>query len=201
MRVKRSLFRASAASIALTLSLAALSIAQSPHSDKLSNIRIDNFGCINENYYRGAQPEKDDYAGLAALGVKTIIDLQQKGEADEQATVESLGMKFYRIGMTTRSGPDSGQVEQFLTIVNDPANQPVYVHCRGGRHRTGMMTALYRMARDSWSADRAYAEMKRYEFEKGFGHGSLKKYVYSYYGELSGQNATGASQKAVASSH
>ena len=39
----------------------------------------------------------------------------------------------------------------FLKIVNDPKNQPVYVHCVGGRHRTGVMTAIYRMTVDKWS--------------------------------------------------
>jgi protein tyrosine/serine phosphatase len=193
MRVKRSFSPASAASVVLTLSLAVLSFAQSSLSDKLSNIRIENFGSVNESYYRGAQPKKNDYADLAALGIKTIIDLQQKGEADEQAIVESLGMKFYRIGMTTRSGPARAQVEQFLAIVSDPSSQPVYVHCRGGRHRTGMMTAIYRLKHDGWEADRAYSEMKQYEFEKGFGHGALKNYVYEYQDELNNRIKAAAS--------
>ena len=30
-----------------------------------------------------------------------------------------------------------------LQIVNDPAQQPVFVHCVGGKHRTGVMTAAY----------------------------------------------------------
>ena len=40
-----------------------------------SSVRIDNFGRVNANYYRGAQPEGQDYNDLAALGVKTIINL------------------------------------------------------------------------------------------------------------------------------
>jgi protein tyrosine/serine phosphatase len=68
--------------------------------------------------------------------------------------------------------------------VNDPANQPVYVHCQGGRHRTGVMTAVYRLTHDGWNADRAFSEMKEYEFAKGLGHGALKQFVYDFYTTL-----------------
>ena len=50
--------------------------------------------------------------------------------------------------MTTRMVPTPDQIVEFLRIVNDPANQPVFVHCWGGRHRTGVMTAIYRMTSD-----------------------------------------------------
>jgi protein tyrosine/serine phosphatase len=199
MRVDRRILRACVA-IALALSLAPLSSAQTPRSDKLSISRIDNFGCINENYYRGAQPQRGDYSDLAALGVRTIIDLQRDGEADEQKRVESLGMKFYRIGMTTRSGPSHEQVSQFLAIVTDPSSQPVFVHCRGGRHRTGVMTAIYRLVHDGWAAAQAYTEMKKYEFEKGLGHGALKDFVFDYYRQTDRQNATDTQRSVKAAS-
>ena len=69
----------------------------------------------------------------------------------------------------------------FLQVVNDPANQPVFVHCKGGRHRTGAMTATYRMTREGWTAEQAVAEMKRFDFDRGFGHGDLKDFVFDYY--------------------
>ena len=204
MRVNHSFPRAFAASLALILSLAALSTAQSPLNDRISKIQIENFGRINENYYRGAQPKKNDYPDLAALGVKAVVHLRREGIADEAAIVESLGMRFYRIGLSSKSKPSSEDVTRFLAIVNDPANQPVFVHCHVGRHRTGVMTAIYRLAIDDWTADRAYAEMKQYKFEKGFlqgfFHTELKNYVYDYYGQLSRQNAASATQKTAASS-
>ena len=145
-----------------------------------SAIRIDNFGQINDHYYRGAQPRADDYADLAALGVKTVIDLTKDGRADEPGFVEAHGMRFVRIPLTTSDRPSHAAIAQFLSIVNDPANQPVYVHCQGGRHRTGTMTAVYRMTEDGWTADRAYQEMKQYRFEGVPDHSTLRKFVYSY---------------------
>jgi protein tyrosine/serine phosphatase len=161
-----------------------VAMASARVNEKFSNIRIENFGCVNENYYRGAQPKGGDYAALAGLGIKTVIDLQRKGEADEQRMVESNGMKFFRIAMDTTSTPDREAVDQFLKIVNDPSNQPVFVHCRGGRHRTGVMTAVYRMSHENWTSSQAYDEMKQYQFEKGFGHGALKQYVYGYHAQI-----------------
>ena len=180
MRVNRRLSRAVSAATASVLCLAVLAVAQTGADSRLSNIRIKNFGKVNDNFYRGSQPSRRDYADLQALGVKTVIDLQQDGEADEQQQVEDAGMKYYRIGLSDSSWPAPEKTEQFLKLVNDPANQPVFIHCHGGRHRAGTMTAIYRITHDKWSADQAYAEMKRYEFERGFGHGTLKDYVYDY---------------------
>lgn len=147
----------------------------------LSRIRIGNFGRVSTTYYRGEQPEGRDYADLAALGIKTIIDLQADGQNfDEPKLVEGAGMTFYRIPMTTHLPPTPEQLTQFLTIVNDPARQPVYVHCAGGRHRTGVMTAVYRMEQDRWTSDQAFKEMKRYKFGFDFLHPEFKQFVYSY---------------------
>lgn len=146
----------------------------------LSRISIGNFGQINANYYRGEQPEGRDYADLAAIGIKTVIDLQADGDSNEQRIVEANGMKFYRFPMTTHVPPTSQQITKFLEIVNDPAQQPVYVHCKGGKHRTGVMTAVYRMEQDSWNAERAFSEMKRYKFGADFLHSEFKQFVYGY---------------------
>jgi protein tyrosine/serine phosphatase len=152
-------------------------VAPSANAPKVS---IDNFGRINASYYRGAQPDRDDYADLKALGIKTVIDLQKDFKAWEERLVKARGMKFYRIPMTTRVEPTKEQLESFLRLVNDPANQPVYVHCAGGRHRTGVMTAVYRMTHDGWTADQAFKEMKRYDFGADFLHPEFTQFVLAY---------------------
>jgi len=180
MRVNRKISRAVSVVPALVLALAVLAVAQTGSDSRAANIRIKNFGQVDQHLYRGAQPSRRDYADLAALGVKTVIDLQQDGEGSEEQEVEDAGMKFYRIPMSDKSWPSAEKAELFLKLVNDPANQPVFFHCHGGRHRTGAMTAIYRLTHDKWTADRAYAEMKQYDFESGFGHGALRDYVYDY---------------------
>jgi tyrosine-protein phosphatase SIW14 len=168
------------------VSIAAPAIAQTPASGAsasaaLSRIHIGNFGKVNDTYFRGAQPKGSDYRDLAAAGVKTVIDLQVDGPSNEAGIVTATGMKFFRIGMTTSRAPTDAQVAQFFEIVNNPANQPVYVHCAGGRHRTGTMTALYRMTFNGWNAAQAYNEMKQYHFEGLIDHPVLRNYVYAYH--------------------
>src|SRR5258708_35544023 len=67
-----------------------------------------------------------------------------------------------------------------MTIAGDPVNLTVYVHCVGGRHRTGVMTATYRMMHDGWDSARSFAEMKQYKFGADFLHSEFKQFVYDY---------------------
>lgn len=184
MRSHRNFSRRLAVTSITVVAVCLLTVAQAAQHSDAANVRISNFGCINEKFYRGAQPKQGDYQNLAAMGIKTIIDLQQDGERNEQRMVEAAGMTFYRIGLSDKSWPSPEKAEQFLKIVNDPANQPVFIHCHGGRHRAGIMTAIYRMRHDGWDAERAYAEMKQYGFESGIGHGALKDYIYDYYAQM-----------------
>jgi tyrosine-protein phosphatase SIW14 len=191
MRVNRALVRYWVVAVLAALPLVVSSAAQRPSSTAVASIRIDNFGKINDHYYRGAQPDDRDYGDLAALGIRTVIDLTRDGSAKERGLVEGVGMTFYRIPMTTSDWPSEAAVTQYLELVNDPANQPVYVHCQGGRHRTGVMTAVYRMTEDGWTADQAYAEMKHFDFEGFPGHPTLKTFVYDYYAQIERSHVTG----------
>ena len=151
-------------------------------------VQIDNFGRVNERYYRGAQPTGRDFAELAKLGVKATIDLTNDDDEDvgEQRLAERAGMKFFKIAMNTRVVPTAEQIAAFLTIVKDPANQPVYVHCIGGRHRTGVMTAIYRMIEEKWTPDRAFQEMKSFKYGADFLHPEFKKFVLAFKPALPG---------------
>ena len=191
MVLNRRGLRASVVAAMFALTLAIPAAAQNAAASHLSRIHIDNFGKVNANYYRGAQPQGHDYADLAAFGVKTVIDLtDDDGESSEPSMVKSAGMQSFRIPMSTHQPPTPGQLSQFLKIVNDPANQPVYVHCVGGRHRTGVMTAAYRMTNEGWTADRAFSEMKQYKYGADFLHSEFKQFVYSFKPEPKGSVPT-----------
>jgi tyrosine-protein phosphatase SIW14 len=151
-------------------------------ADRFPAIHIDNFGEINANYYRGGQPRRSDYAELAAFGVRTVVNLtSDDAQPDERSLVDQVGMQYVGIPMTTRIVPTPDQIAEFLRIVNDPAKQPVFVHCVGGRHRTGLMTAIYRMTSDRWTAAQAFAEMKRFRFGADFLHPEFKQFVYAFH--------------------
>ena len=175
----------------IALSLASLGSAQAIPGQQATtvskatvaapSVQIDNFGRISDTYYRGAQPESDDWDDLAALGVKTVINLTSfDALPEEPGLVQAAGMKYVAMPMTTRVVPTQEQLETFLRIVNDPVNQPVYVHCVGGKHRTGVMTAVYRMTQHGWGSEQAFKEMKRYKYGADFLHPEFKKFVYGY---------------------
>lgn len=121
---------------------------------------LPNFSVVHRGLLRGGQPTRQGMKLLKRMGVRTVVSLQtQKNWEDDYAP--SLGLNFVRIPVDIfKKIPDS-TVQQFLSVVDDPAMQPVYVHCRQGVDRTGVLIAMYRMQRQSWTAEEANAELRR----------------------------------------
>ena len=163
------------------LSVAVVTSAQKV-SDTSSNqsIKIKNFGQMDERFYRGAQPKEQDYKALAELGIKTIIDLREDTEAYSKSAVEAQGMTYINIPMIAKKYPTAEAIETFLKTVNDPATGKFYVHCAGGRHRTGAMGAVYRFQFYNWDFEQVYKEMKKFDFYTSWGHGAFKDFVKDY---------------------
>jgi protein tyrosine phosphatase (PTP) superfamily phosphohydrolase (DUF442 family) len=172
------------------LSLATVSSAQQQTSEDSPKIKIKNFGQMDERFFRGAQPKEKDYKALAQLGVRTIIDLREDPEAYERPTVESLGMTYVNIPMIAKKYPTPEALEAFLKTVNNPATGKFFVHCAGGRHRTGVMGAVYRIQFYNWNFDQVYKEMKQYDFYTSWGHGAFKDFVQDYFAQTQQGKAT-----------
>lgn len=191
MRTIRNVSPALIAALALIFSLSALAFGKSNES-RFPNIRIKNFGQMDDRFFRGSRPEGDDYAALAALGVKTIIDLTDNSRDYEQSAVERAGLRYINIPMVDKSYPGMDQVNQFLKVVDNPSTGKFFVHCAGGRHRTGVMGAVYRFTHDHWNLHQVLAEMDQYEFSSGFGHGKLKDFVRDYWRQFEGRQSNAA---------
>jgi protein tyrosine/serine phosphatase len=176
-------------SLAAIIAVFALAFAASAKDQsQFPNVKIKNFGQMDARFFRGAQPKPEDFQALAALGIHTVIDLRDDPTDYEKASVESLGMKYVNIAVEDKHAPQEAQIAEFLKLVNDPATGKFYVHCAGGRHRTGIMGAVYRFNLYGWSYDQVYAEMKQYDFYTSWGHGDQLKYVQGYWqGIQSGQ--------------
>lgn len=164
------------AALTLILTLSAASFAQN-HGGNFPKIKVKNFGQMDERFYRGAQPKEKDYQDLATLGIKTVIDLREDPESYEKRYVEALGMRYVNIPMGGKEYPKIDQVNQFLKLVDEPSTGKFFVHCAGGRHRTGVMGAAYRFSHYHWNFEQVYAEMKYYDFYTRFGHGKMKDFV------------------------
>ena len=163
------------------LSFAASSSAQTTSSSsEPATVKIKNFGQMDERFYRGAQPKEKDYKALAQLGIRTIIDLRDDPEEYAKSTAESVGMTYINIPMIAKKYPTPEATDMFLKTVNDPATGKFFVHCAGGRHRTGAMGAVYRFQFYHWDFEQVYREMKQYDFYTSWGHGAFKDFVKDY---------------------
>lgn len=131
---------------------------------------IPNFGVVTPFLLRGAQPSQQGFEALKAAGVRTVINLRdgKKDIAAEKDAVEELGMKSVSIPLSVFKSVDEEEISKFLKVVNDPKNQPVYVHCRQGQDRCGTMVGIYRLTQQSWGASQAYQEMLKYGFHPMF---------------------------------
>jgi len=173
-------FAAVALILASQISAFSQEVQKNHASADISAVTIKNFGQMDERFFRGGQPKENDYGQLAALGIKTVIDLQDDPTSYEKQKVEALGMKYVNIPMSDKDYPQTAKIDQFLKLVDDPTTGKFYVHCAGGRHRTGVMGAVYRFNRYNWNYDQVYAEMKKYDFYTRWGHGDMKKFVQDY---------------------
>lgn len=163
-----------------------VSAQSSPESVAMLQRRIDpvvpNFGVVDSVLSRGGQPKKNGLRALKDAGFKTVINLRD-GEDDiddEREVADNLKLNYISIPMSAFKKPSSQQIQQFFNIVNAPENQPVFLHCRQGKDRTGAMVAMYRMAKHGWSPDQAHSEMLRYGFHQIFA--GLTKSVYEFDG-------------------
>ena len=157
---------------------------QATATDTGSKVRsLTNFNSFGQGLFRGARPEGEGFKDLRRLGVKTVIDLQggdgedsifgsvagivEPGEDPEwirfeQNKVESMGMRFINIPLNSLDSIDTQEgkaLGQVLRLINDPKNQPVYIHCEHGADRTGLAVALYRVFYQNWDKERAHDEM------------------------------------------
>ncbi|MGB7922408.1 MAG: dual specificity protein phosphatase family protein [Pyrinomonadaceae bacterium] len=186
--------RAGIAAIVLMLALTSATVPA--QVTQTAAFTVKNFGKVNDNYYRGEQPTRDEFAQLKKFGIKTVIDLRQDKLAKAEEEARGAGLQYFNIPLKASRMATEEQTNYFLGLVNNPANWPVYVHCKGGRHRTGGMTAVYRITHDGWTADQAYAEMEQYDFNNGIfgGPGAQKKYVYTFYDRYKAAHGQGTTR-------
>jgi protein tyrosine/serine phosphatase len=135
---------------------------------------LPNLHRVSADLYRGAQPKPAGLKELPKLGIKTVINLRQSHGADAEA--HELGLACEHIPMTAFVLKDA-DVVRFLQIAGDPNHAPVFVHCRRGADRTGLMTAVYRIAVEGWTKEQAIAEMTRGGFRFNHGYQNIVHYL------------------------
>ncbi|MDD3013917.1 MAG: tyrosine-protein phosphatase [Candidatus Gastranaerophilales bacterium] len=141
-----------------------------------------NFHKVDNNYYRGGQPDENDYQSYALLGIKTIINLRNADKDDvikQEKIAKRFGLNYISIPMKASQPPTNEQIAFFFKVFDKPENLPVYVHCWQGKDRTGIMTALYRVRDYGWDFTQAYSEMMQRGYHS-FIYPKQKEFLQNY---------------------
>ena len=130
------------------------------------------WGVVQEGaIYRSGEPTPSATRRVVKeMGIRTIIDLGAhtpgtKEERTAQAVAAELGVRRYRFGLIGDATGDPNDYVLALRIMNDPAHQPVWVHCAAGSERTGCLIALHRSINEGWDVQAAYAETHEYDHD------------------------------------
>jgi protein tyrosine phosphatase (PTP) superfamily phosphohydrolase (DUF442 family) len=142
----------------------AVSAEHSP-AKELNFPGVKNFGEVTPLLYRGAQPSPEGFKALAGMGIDIVVDARLSGKDAERKTVTGLGMQYVSIPWHCLF-PKDNKIAQFLAVLRDNPKKKVFVHCRYGDDRTGMMIAAYRMAVENWTPEEAWKELQMFRFNR-----------------------------------
>ncbi len=134
---------------------------------------VPNLHRITPTLYRSEQPTALGMKNLEKLGVRTIINLRAFNDDEKEARGTNLRTERTKI-LTWRV--DDRHVIEVLRMLRNPGNGPFLIHCQHGADRTGLITAMYRMLEQDWSADDALRELT----EGGYGYHSMWRNIPRY---------------------
>jgi protein tyrosine phosphatase (PTP) superfamily phosphohydrolase (DUF442 family) len=156
--------------------------ASAPLSDTSAQVTttLPVFHRLDANYTRGAEPASGGIETLTRLGVKTVVDLRSIYDHTDDVGVaaEQAGLRYYWLPLSVWNPATDAQAREFVALVTDESKGPFYVFCDDGLHRTGEMSAIYRVAHNRWSVEQALQEMDQVGFNPYYY--SLRGYVWTY---------------------
>jgi protein tyrosine phosphatase (PTP) superfamily phosphohydrolase (DUF442 family) len=109
--------------------------------------------------YRGPAPTKKMLDRLKLMGIKSVVSVRNNPTEKKQAYAEKIGLKWFAVKTSVMHSPKEQDIRRFLSIVNDPNNQPVYVCCMGGIDRSRFYITAYRIAVLGADPENAVANM------------------------------------------
>lgn len=144
---------------------------------------VPNLAEVSPWLYRGGQPTERGLQTLAKMGISIVVDGRGDSRARdrEREEVVKLGMQYVAIPWHCPF-PKDGVFARFLLLIRHNPNRKIFVHCRLGDDRVGMMIAAYRMAEQGRTAEEAMQEMKAegFTFSHHFICPGLARYEKSF---------------------
>lgn len=139
---------------------------------------------VDRNLWRGSRiDEPDGYDFLQKQGIKMIINLCAEDPEMDRLGCLSYGMNYATFQVIDNTNPRISQIVQFIILVREKKNRPVYVHCEAGKGRTGVFVACYRISECRWSVERALKEAREYGLSLSSQEGFIR-----HFGAMQKQN-------------
>jgi protein tyrosine/serine phosphatase len=137
-----------------------------------------------ERFYRSGQLTAAGFREVfERYGIRTVINLQdeapdpllretyydspsiRESEVCRQFGVRYRLLHFDLLPRSRLQAERPAVIDAYLQILDDPEAYPILLHCKAGLHRTGLLTAIYRMEKEGWSKGAATRELRA----NGFG--------------------------------
>ena len=149
--------------VVLLLLVSPTALGQNSTADSTTYSELPRFKQVSETLYRGGQPLDGGLSKLRELGVNTVINLRGADDRSraEETKVRALGLNYFNVSLPGWGRPEDARIVRIMEIINAPESGRVFIHCKAGVDRTGVIVAIYRMTHDGWSSDRALAEAER----------------------------------------
>jgi tyrosine-protein phosphatase SIW14 len=144
-------------------------------------IPIRNFGKVVDTIYRGALPDTEGYRALTKkLGVFRVCSIIEHESREDRKRALDAGIKEWRyIPFSDTDAPLPNRVREWLDYIRTSKKKgPIFTHCRGGRHRTGVLVGVFRVTDCGWTKDQAFEEMNKYGWYEALGHKPLKDWFF-----------------------
>jgi protein tyrosine phosphatase (PTP) superfamily phosphohydrolase (DUF442 family) len=122
---------------------------------------VRNFGEVTPMLYRGGQPTHEGFERLSQMGINIVVDVGRSRRDEKQ--IKQLGMHYVSLPWYCPF-PKDDVFKHFLKLVKENPDKKIFVHCRLGDDRTGMMIAAYRMGVQGWTAEEAMEEMHSFGY-------------------------------------
>lgn len=111
-------------------------------------IVLPNFAKVDATLWRGGRPDEAGARWLVAEGVRTVVNLEWEQEDDDvfgyAPAVRFVRVKDFEPLPWFAPSVSDHHARRFLAVVRS-GSTPVYVHCRSGENRTGVMVAAYQL--------------------------------------------------------
>ncbi|KAL6633460.1 hypothetical protein ACP70R_026131 [Stipagrostis hirtigluma subsp. patula] len=110
-----------------------------------------NFAMVDDGIFRSGLPDAANFGFLQSLSLRSIVYLCPEPYPEENAKfLEHNGIKLHQFGIEGRKEPfvyipeETIRIREALKVILDVRNQPVLIHCRRGKHRTGCVVGCLR---------------------------------------------------------